>query len=242
MLDRMPAQYQGFAEGRIPISFCCLFKGMEKPNFDLLSFVSYSENEDNVEAEETEKNLWTEEKTVSEIDKFIDDQVPKSTKKKTESDFRKFAAFLEKKEESRPVNTIPAKELNIKLSEFIITLHKDDGEPFDISTYSGIRYSIERFLKQVNHPEADLNGPAYAKFRAALAAKLTSQSSRERKSRQPSYSTNGRRRGQAVGEWCYGPRLTKRPFNCTVVEMHYRLWPSRCSGTSADAVGRHQRS
>lgn len=140
----------------------------EKPNFN---FNFLSEDEDEAE---TDKDLKSDEdKIMSEIDKFIEDQIPKSTKKKTESDIRKFTAFLEAKQERRPVNIIPAQELNILLSEFIIGLHKDDGEPYEVSTYSGIRYSIERFLRQVKHPQADLSGPEYAKFRAALAAKMT---------------------------------------------------------------------
>ena len=109
----------------------------------------------------TDKDLKSDEdKIMSEIDKFIEDQIPKSTKKKTESD-RKYTAFLEARQERRPVNIIPAQELNILSSEFIIILHKDDGEPYEVSTYSGIRYSIELFLRRVKHPQADLSGPEY---------------------------------------------------------------------------------
>ena len=129
----------------------------EKPNFN---FNFLSEDEDEAE---TDKDLKSDEdKIMSETDKFIEDQIPKakSTKKKTESD-RKFTAFLKAKQERRPVNIIPAQELNILLSEFIIILHKDDDEPYEVSTYSGIRYSIERFLRRVKHPQADLSGPEY---------------------------------------------------------------------------------
>ncbi|XP_043247109.1 uncharacterized protein KIAA1958-like [Amphibalanus amphitrite] len=132
----------------------------ELPNFDMFQgFLDYDDEPDeNVE---------------ERIDKFIQNQVPAATTKKTKSDIRKLDAFLQRKNETRPIETIPARELNIILCEFIMELNKDNGDPFEISTYNGVRYSLERHLKAVKHPQPDLSGKEYDKFRACLSAKVT---------------------------------------------------------------------
>lgn len=129
---------------------------------------------DNIRFDSLVNWLEEDERDVEQkIDSFIQGQVPTSTTKKTKSDVAKLEAFLRDKNETRTIQSIPVREINLLLCEFIMSMNKENGEPYEISTYSGMRYSIERHLKAVNHPQADLSAKEYDKFRACLTAKMS---------------------------------------------------------------------
>ena len=140
---------------------------LERPNFDL-GFDFGDEDED---ADQKQKMSAYIKGVMADADKFIYDQVPESTKKKTKSDMKKFFDFLQSKNEKRRLLDISSFEMNAFLCEFFMCLNKEDQTPFEPSTYKGIQHSIERHLKEIGYPEHDLNSPCYEKLRATINAK-----------------------------------------------------------------------
>ena len=55
----------------------------------------------------------------------------KNTAQKTERDVRLLERFLKTKDEDRKIEDIPAAELNKFISEFIISVHTNDGNEYE---------------------------------------------------------------------------------------------------------------
>ena len=62
------------------------------------------------------------------VQEFIEDNENEPTRRKTKHDVALFHEFLSAKEESRLVEEIPAETLDDSLSEFIITVRKNDND------------------------------------------------------------------------------------------------------------------
>ena len=136
------------------------------PNFDFGFDFGYEGDAD----DNSTMSLYVD-KVMGDANKFISDQVPKNTRKKTDSDMKKFGNFLRSKKETRCLLDLPSVQLNAYLCEFFMSLNKPDGTPFEPSTYKGIRHSIERHLKEIGYPDHDLNSPCFEKLRATITAK-----------------------------------------------------------------------
>ena len=83
------------------------------------------------ENEQTLANLSLAEEATSkdevEIEKFLQEQKSKNTQYKTKSDLNAWKKFCESLKESRAIENIPAKEHDLLLSKFFISVRKQKG-------------------------------------------------------------------------------------------------------------------
>ena len=90
------------------------------------------------ENEQTLANLSLAEEATSkdevEIEKFLQEQKSKNTQYKTKSDLNAWKKFCESLKESRAIENIPANELDLRLSKFIISVRKQNGTEYEPST------------------------------------------------------------------------------------------------------------
>jgi hypothetical protein len=83
-----------------------------------------------------------------DIEKFVDQQKNTNTKRKTESDLRKWCQWSEEHGETRELKDIPPVELDRLLSHFFVTVRKNDGSLYEPDTLSSFQRSIDRHLTQ----------------------------------------------------------------------------------------------
>ena len=129
-------------------------KTRERPIFDL--FTGFLED-----ADEAGRN-------------FVAQTVPKATLEKQKSDFAKFVTFLETKS-VRPetLKELDGKTMNALVMTFIMELKPKQGEYFEPRTYTGIIYSLEHKLKEMELSDWDIrSSPSYAGARDVLKAKM----------------------------------------------------------------------
>ena len=69
--------------------------------------------------------------SVYSVEEFILEHENKNTAQKTERDVRLLERFLKTKDEDRKIEDIPAAELNKFISEFIISVHTNDGNEYE---------------------------------------------------------------------------------------------------------------
>ncbi|VDI15478.1 Hypothetical predicted protein [Mytilus galloprovincialis] len=117
----------------------------------------------------------TDNLTESMIDKqmvmsFIDDQKKKSTVNCTKRDLKLLYKWLVGKGELRSIEDIPHNELDAFLSEFYITLKRENGQEYEPGTFDGIRASIERYLKEKEYSHS-LRDKEFNLSTRALSAK-----------------------------------------------------------------------
>ena len=104
------------------------------------------------ENEQTLANLSSAEEVMSrdevEIEKFWQAQKSKTTQYKTKSDLNGWKKSCESLKESRAIENIPAKELDLLLSKFFISVRKQDGTEYEPCTLSGFQRSFQRHLHE----------------------------------------------------------------------------------------------
>ncbi|CAC5412335.1 unnamed protein product [Mytilus coruscus] len=101
---------------------------------------------------------------------FIDDQKKQSTVNFTKRDLKLLYKWLVGKGELRSIENIPHNELDPFLSEFYITLKKENGQEYELGTFDGIRASIERDLKDKEYSHS-LRDKEFNLSTRALSAK-----------------------------------------------------------------------
>jgi len=88
----------------------------------------------------------------SSVEEFIDGQENENTKKKTKHDVVLFHEFLVFKGETRQMDELTPQELNKFLSEFLITVRKEeDNEEYEPNSLRAFYASFERHLKKKNY-------------------------------------------------------------------------------------------
>ena len=104
------------------------------------------------ENEQTLANLSPAEEATSkdevEIEKFLREQKSKNTQYKTKSDLNAWKKFCESLKESRAIENIPANELDLLLSKFFMSVHKQNGTEYEPGTLSGFQRSFQRYLHE----------------------------------------------------------------------------------------------
>lgn len=108
-----------------------------------------------------------------EIDKFVSDQVPNNTKKKTKSDVQLFERWLESiPGEIRSVEEIPPVELNKLLRNFYLTVRKQkSNEEYEPDTLVSIKNSIDRYLTEKGYGYSLSRSEEFKTSRDVLSAK-----------------------------------------------------------------------
>ena len=90
------------------------------------------------EKEQTLANLRLAEEATSkdevEIEKILQEQKSENTQYKTKSDLNAWKKFCESLKESRAIENIPANELDLLLSKFIISVRKQNGTEYEPRT------------------------------------------------------------------------------------------------------------
>ena len=108
----------------------------------------------------------------NEIDEFISNQRNKNTIRKTESGVKLIRKFIfNQTGNNRELETIPPKELNELLSNFIVCVRKVDGGEFEPSTLRSLISSADRHLKTHYYGTSIMEGTCFERPRQALRAK-----------------------------------------------------------------------
>ena len=105
-----------------------------------------------------------------DIEKFVDQQKNTNTKRKTDSDLRKWYQWSEEHGETRELKDIPPAELDRLLSHFFVTVRKNDGSLYEPHTLSSFQRSIDRHLTQQRKPFSIIRDQQFASSREALKA------------------------------------------------------------------------
>lgn len=105
------------------------------------------------------------------VEEFIDDQENENTKKKTKQNVGLLEEFLGFKEERRKIEEIPPQELNVYLSEFIITVRTKDNQEYEPSSLRSLIASFERHLKKKNYGFSIMKDLQFEQARKALQSK-----------------------------------------------------------------------
>ena len=106
-----------------------------------------------------------------EIEKFLQEQKSKNTQYKTKSDLNAWKKFCESLKESRAIENIPANELDLLLSKFVISVSKQNGTECGPGTLSGFQRSFQRYLHEKGGLINILKDNKFSKSREVLAAK-----------------------------------------------------------------------
>ena len=110
--------------------------------------------------------------TDNEIDQFISNQRNKNTIRKTESDVKLIKQFIfDTTGNNLELESIPPKELNEFLSNFIVSVRKVDGGEFEPSTLRSIISSADRHLKAHSYGTSIMEGACFERTKQALKAK-----------------------------------------------------------------------
>ena len=106
-----------------------------------------------------------------EIEKFLQAQKSKNTQYKTKSDLNVWKKFCESLKESRALENIPAKELDLLLPKCFNSVRKQDGTEYEPCTLSGFQRSFQRHLHEKGSLINILKDNEFSKSREVLAAK-----------------------------------------------------------------------
>lgn len=110
--------------------------------------------------------------TDSDVDKLIEGEENKNTKRKTYYDLKFFKQFLEEQhKEEREIQDIPPSELNLYLSQFIVAARTKTGKDYEPSSLRGILSSVERHLSRLNYGKSIFKDCEFQKTRDALKSK-----------------------------------------------------------------------
>ena len=82
-----------------------------------------------------------------DVDQFLQANINKNTKKKTQSDMKVFISFLLARNEARFPEYIPPDALNDYLCQFLLSVTKKDGSEYKPTILRGFDSSLERYLK-----------------------------------------------------------------------------------------------
>lgn len=106
-----------------------------------------------------------------DLDRFIEQQKNKNTKRKTESDIRKWYQWCEEHGENREVKNIPQAELDRLLAHFFVTIKRKDGTLYEPDTLTSFQISIDRHLtRDLRQPYSILRDQEFTASRDALKA------------------------------------------------------------------------
>ena len=108
----------------------------------------------------------------SSIEEFIDEQENENTKKKTKHDVALFHEVLVLKGETRQMDELAPQELNKFLSEFLITVSKNEhnGE-YEPNSLRAFFASFERHLKKKSYGLCLMKDVEFEQTRKALQSK-----------------------------------------------------------------------
>ncbi len=88
---------------------------------------------------------------------FVKKQENRSTLRKTIGDIEKFNQFFKIKGENREMKDIPPVELDILVSNFILSVRKTDGSEYEPTTIRNMISSFDRKLRRHSYPESIIN-------------------------------------------------------------------------------------
>lgn len=134
---------------------------MELPNFSL-------QFEDALESSSKTRDRLSDE----QLEKFIVEQRNPRTKKKTDSDIRKFTKFIEEAySEKRNITNINTYQLDNYLCHFLLEIRKPDGSEYEPDSLTSFRNSIDRHLRQERYKYSLVNSLEFSKHREILKLK-----------------------------------------------------------------------
>ncbi|CAB4010056.1 zinc finger MYM-type 2-like, partial [Paramuricea clavata] len=108
---------------------------------------------------------------LGEIQSFIERQRPDNTKKKTMYDINVIKRYFESIYETREIENIPAKELNVQLAKFFMNVRKRNGSVYEPTSLKDFQRSLQRYLNDKNSTMNILQDQVFAKSREVLIAK-----------------------------------------------------------------------
>ena len=109
--------------------------------------------------------------SVAEFRDFIEEQRATNTKDKTKSDLNVWERFCTERNDTRKLEFIPWKELNILLCEFFKNIRKKNGAEYEPGTLTSFQRSIQRYLNGQGSQANLIQGDEFKLSREVLGAK-----------------------------------------------------------------------
>ena len=100
-----------------------------------------------------------------DIKKFVEQQRPVNTTKKTTYDLNVWNRFCDSISENRNLENIPVHELNVLLCRFFMTITKKDGSVYEPSSLTSFQRSVQRYINDENSTVNIFQDPEFAKSR-----------------------------------------------------------------------------
>ena len=108
---------------------------------------------------------------LQDVEDFNEKEENVNTKRKTNNDLSLIQLFLTAEKETRPIEEISPRELDLYLSRFLISVRKKNGEEYEPTTLQGFIASVERHLKKCRYSESVIIGQSFSKTRETLKSK-----------------------------------------------------------------------
>ena len=107
------------------------------------------------------------------MNKFIDDNKTRATKRKTNTDLRQWYRFCESIGERRKMEDIPPEELNVILCHYLMKVKKHYGDEYETDALKSHLASFDRYLQDLGlSKEYSLfSNPVFHKVNEVLAKK-----------------------------------------------------------------------
>ena len=107
----------------------------------------------------------------AELEQFVDQQKNCNTKRKTESDLRRWYSWCRSVGETRKIGEIPPAELNRLLGHFYVKVRKTNGEMYEPDSLTALQRSIDHHLsKDLHKPYSIIRDQQFASSREKLNA------------------------------------------------------------------------
>ena len=87
----------------------------------------------------------------SELQEFVEQQKNVNTKRKTQSDLRRWYSWCKSVGETRDIGDIPPEQLDRLLGHFYVKVRKSNGEKYEPDSLTAIQRSLDRHLTQDLH-------------------------------------------------------------------------------------------
>ena len=135
---------------------------------------------------------------LEDVEEFIEQEENVNTERKTKNDLSLIQLFLTAEKETRTIEEIPPRELDLFLSRFLLSVRKKNGEEYEPTTLRGFIASVERHLKKCRYTESVITGQSFSKTRETEVKTKTTKTVWERKQTSGSIQPHSRRARHSV--------------------------------------------
>ena len=92
------------------------------------------------------------------LEEFVQHQENKNTLSKTQRDVSLLKKFLVSRNESRELENIDARDLDVLIINFLLHIRKKDGEQYEPTSLKSFVSSFDHYLRKKDYPSTIMEG------------------------------------------------------------------------------------